>query len=114
MLQPGAHPLGSTEFRGWASFYMSFTGGSDGKESAYGTGDLGSVPGLGRSPGGGHAYPLQCSCLENSIERSLVSYSPWGSKELDMAEPLSLSFLYISMSYTCNSYVSTHAYTYLI
>ena len=39
---------------------------SDGKESACNTGDLGSIPGLGRSPGGGHGNALQCSCLENS------------------------------------------------
>ena len=63
---------------------MSFPGGSNGKESACGMGDLGSILGLGRSPGGGHGYLLQCSCLENSIERSLVSYSPWSCKELDM------------------------------
>ena len=47
--------------------YMGFPGGSDGKESACNVGDLGSVPGLGRSPGEGKVYPLQYSCLENSI-----------------------------------------------
>ena len=42
------------------------------------------------SPGGGHGNPLQYSCLENPIEqRSLVGYSPWGHKELDMTEQLS-------------------------
>ena len=40
-------------------------GGSDGKESACNAGDLGLIPGLGRSPGGGHGDPLQYSCLEN-------------------------------------------------
>ena len=40
-------------------------GGTDGKESACNLGDLGSIPGLGRSPGGGHGNPLQYSCLEN-------------------------------------------------
>ena len=39
--------------------------GSDGKESASNMGDLGSIPRLGRSPGGGHGNPLQYSCLEN-------------------------------------------------
>ena len=39
-------------------------GGSDGKESACKAGDLGSIPGLGRSPGGGHGNPLQYSCTE--------------------------------------------------
>ena len=46
--------------------------GSDGKESTHNAGDLGSILGLGRSPGGGHGNPLQYSCLENPIERSLA------------------------------------------
>ena len=46
-----------------------FPGGSDGKESICNTGDLGSIPGSGRSPGEGNGYPLQCSCLENSMDR---------------------------------------------
>ena len=45
-----------------------FPGGSDGKESAWDVGDLGSILGLGRSPGEGKAYPLQYSCLENSMD----------------------------------------------
>ena len=48
---------------------MGFPGGSDGKESACNAGDLGSIPGLGRSPGEGNGHPLQCSCLEKSIDR---------------------------------------------
>ena len=47
---------------------MRFPGGSAGKESACNAGDLGSSPGLGRSPGEGKGYPLQCSGLENSID----------------------------------------------
>ena len=46
-----------------------FPGGSDGKEFAYNAGDLGSVPGSGRSPGEGSCNPLQYSCLENSMDR---------------------------------------------
>ena len=46
-----------------------FPGGSDGKASAYNVEDLGSVPGLGRSPGEGNGNPLQNSCLENSMDR---------------------------------------------
>ena len=49
--------------------YMGFPGGSDGKESACNAGDLGSIPGSGRSPGEGSGYPLQYSCLENSMDR---------------------------------------------
>ena len=48
---------------------MGFPGGSDGKESTCNAKDLGSVPGLGGSPGGGHSNPLQCSCLENPMDR---------------------------------------------
>ena len=51
-------------------------GGSGGKESTCNEGDLGSIPGLGRSPRGGHGNPLQSSCLENPHgQRSLVGYS---------------------------------------
>ena len=46
-----------------------FTGGSDGKESAYNVRDPGSIPGLGRSSGEANGYPLQYSCLENSMDR---------------------------------------------
>ena len=50
-------------------------------------GDLGSIPGSGRSPGEGNGNPLQYSCLANPHgQRSLVGYSPWGSKESDMTE----------------------------
>ena len=56
-----------------------------GKESACNaraSGDAGSIPGSGRSPGGGHGHPLQYSCLENPHgQRSLVGYSPRGHKE---------------------------------
>ena len=45
--------------------FLGFPGGSDSKESACNVGDLGSIPGLERSPGGGHGNPLQYSCLEN-------------------------------------------------
>ena len=44
-----------------------FAGDSDSKESACNVGDLGSIPGLGRSPGEGNSYPLQYSGLENSM-----------------------------------------------
>ena len=64
--------------------------GSDGKESACNEGDQGSIPGLGRSPGGGPGNPLQYSGLENPPgQRSLVGCSPWGCKELDTTERLS-------------------------
>ena len=61
--------------------------GLSGKESAYNagaTGDVGLIPGLGRSLGERHGNPLQYSCLENSHgQRSLEGCSPCGHKELD-------------------------------
>ena len=56
----------------WSSVRpQDFPGGSDGKESAYNVGDLGSIPGSGRSPGGGHGNLLQYSCLENPMDRGV-------------------------------------------
>ena len=72
-----------------------FPGDSDSEESACNVGDLGSVPGSGRSPAEGNDNPLQCSCLENPHgQRSLMGYSPWGHRESDTTELLmfSLSF----------------------
>ena len=58
--------------------------------TACNVGDLGSVPGLGRSPGGGHGNSLWCSCLENPHrQRSLVGYSLWGCEESETTESLS-------------------------
>ena len=48
---------------------MGFPGGSDGKGTACNVGDVGSIPGSGRSPGGGHGNPPQYSCLEDSMDR---------------------------------------------
>ena len=47
---------------------MGFPSGSDGKESVCNVGNLGSIPGLGRSPGEGNAYLFQYSCLENPMD----------------------------------------------
>ena len=69
---------------------MSFPGSSAGKESSCNAGDPRSIPGSGRSPGGGHGNPLQYSYLKNPHgQRSLAGYSPWGHKESDTAERLS-------------------------
>ena len=48
---------------------MGFPGGSDGKESTHNAEDLGTIPGSGRFPGGGHGNPLQYSCLKNPVDR---------------------------------------------
>ena len=61
------------------------------KNSACQIGESGSIPELGRSPGGGHGNPLQYSCLASPPgQRSLVGYSPWGRKESDTTERLSV------------------------
>ena len=53
-------------------------GGSDSKESACNVGDLRTIPGSGRSPGGGNGYPLQHSCLENSMDRGAWQATVYG------------------------------------
>ena len=64
-----------------------FPDGSVGKEFSCNAGEPVSIPGSGRSPGGGNSNPLQYSCLENPHgQRSLVGYSPWGPKESDTTE----------------------------
>ena len=77
------------------SVYKDFPGGSDGKESACSTGDLGLIPGLERSPGGGHGNPLHYSCLKNPHGQKGLGYSSWGCKELDMTGQLSTQHIYL-------------------
>ena len=68
---------------------LHFIYGSDGKEFTCNAGDLGSIPGLRRSPGKGNGNPLQYSCLKNTHgQRSLAGCSPWGCKESDATECL--------------------------
>ena len=62
--------------------FLGFPRGSDGKESACNEGDLGLIPGLGRSPGGRHGNQLQYSDLEKLHGQR----NSWGHKELDMTE----------------------------
>ena len=68
-----------------------FPGGSDSKESAYSAGDLGLIPGWGRSSGEGNGYPLQYFLPgEFRGQEILAHYSPWGHKESDVTEHLTL------------------------
>ena len=77
--------------------------GSDGKDSACSAEDLGSIPGLGRSPAEGDGYPLLFSGLENSMDRGAWWATTHEVAESDMTECLSLS---LSLSHT-----HTHTHT---
>ena len=57
---------------------MGFPGGSDGKESANNAGDVGSVPGSGRSPGEGNGNVLQYSCMKNPVDRGACQATVYG------------------------------------
>ena len=75
---------------------MGFSGLSDVEESTCNAGDPGLIDVLGRSPGEGNGYPLPYCCLEKSHgPRSLVTYSPWDHKDLDMTEQISFHFMVI-------------------
>ena len=81
-LQSPSTPL-ATRARGQIpEFSVSsvFPGASDGKEFAYNAGDLGSIPGSEKSPGGGHGNPLQYSGLENSMDRGACGQQSMGSQ----------------------------------
>ena len=72
---------------------LGFSGSSDGKEFACNVGDLGSIPGLGRSSGEGNGYPPQYSCLENPMDRGAWWVIVHGVAESDTTKQLTLSLL---------------------
>ena len=65
---------------------MGFPGGSEGEESACHAGDPGSIPGWGRTPGGGHGNPLQDSCLKIPMDRRAWKATVHWAAELDTTE----------------------------
>ena len=77
-----------------SSIVLGFPGGSEVKASAWNAGNLGLIPGSGRSPGEGNGTPLQYSCLENPMDGGAwwATYSPRGRKELDTTERLHFHF----------------------
>ena len=96
---------------------MGFPGGPDGKESSCNARNMGLIPGLGRSPGGGHDNPLQYSCLENPYgQRSLVgtvqgiarsqmwlsNVAQHSTVHIYQSKSLNLSFLVFPSTYTAN------------
>ena len=79
---------------------LCFPGGSEVKASACNAGDLGSIPGSGRSPGEGNGNPLQYSCLENSMDRGVTQscinlYDPMDC--IAHQDPLSMEILQVSI-----------------
>ena len=87
-----ANRWGNSGNNGWLYFgglqNHCFPGGSDGKASACNARGLGSISGLGRSPGEGNGNPFQYSPGKSHGRRSLIGYSPWGRKESDTTERL--------------------------
>ena len=75
---PGIEPMSLTSPALAGKFLttapLGFPHGSEGKESVCNAGDLGLIPGSRRSPGEGNDYPLQYSCLKNSMDRGA-----WGA-----------------------------------
>ena len=80
---------------------LGFTGGSAGKESVCNAGDLGLIPGLGRSPGEGNGNPLQYSCLKNSMDRGGLWATVHEAAELDRTEGLSTHTLRTQLCLFC-------------
>ena len=74
-----------TSLQIWIRRIAGFPGGSEGKVTAYSVGDMGLIPGLGRSPREGNGNPLQYSCLENPMDCS-------GVAESDMTKRLHFHF----------------------
>jgi len=76
---------------------MGFPGGSVSKEYACSAGDLGLIPGSGRSPGEGNGNPLQCSCLENPMDRGAWLATAHGFTRVrhDLATKPQHGFIYI-------------------
>ena len=78
-----------------SNLLFNFSGGSDCKESTFNSGETGSIPGLGRSPGEGNGNPLQYSCLQNPHgQGSLAGCSSWGHKESGTVKQLKLSLTF--------------------
>ena len=91
---PGSSPRTAIEHSSGAlnllhlqnAFILDLPGDLDGEESACNAGDSGSISGLGTSPGEGNGYPLQYSCLKNSMDRGSWQVTVHGVAELDMTE----------------------------
>ena len=93
--------------KGQVGYYMGFPSGLAGKEPACNARDPHSIPGLGRSPREGKGNPLRSVFLPGEFhgQRSLAGYSPWGRKESDTTDRLTLS-LFLRVLYTRDNLIS--------
>ena len=93
--------------------YGNFPCGSIGKELACYAGDLGSIPGLGRFPGEGKGYPLQYSCLENSMDfivYSIVQFSSVPQSCLSLCDPMDCSTPGLPVHHQLPEFTQTHVH----
>ena len=95
-------------------FKIGFLGGSDGKESACNAGDLGSIPGLRRSPGEWNGNPLQYSCLENPMDGGAWwVIQSMGSQRVSTTEQLHFHFFHflkLRKIYSCTKNMITEVF----
>ena len=102
MWQESGETVDAEPYQGWSHMGLEskigrlpalsgFPGGSDSKESGCKAGNLGSIPGSGKSPGEGNGHPQQCSCLENSMSRGDLQSTAHEISESDTTEWLRLS-----------------------
>ena len=89
------------------SLGIGLPGASNGKESVCNVGDLGLIPGLGRSPEGGHDNPLQYSCLENSMDREAWWVTQFMGSQRDRTEQLGIAQLDINIKSLKDSVTAT-------
>ena len=92
--------------------FLDLPSGSDGKEPTCSVEDPGLIPGLGRSPGEGNGDPLQCSCLENSMDRRV-----WWATVHEVAKSqtwLSDSFTTVSICYSCSLIKLKHFFSFIL
>ena len=90
---------------------LGFLDGSVVKSLPTNAGDTGSIPGSGRSPGEGNGNPLLPG--ELCGQRSLAGYSPWGCKESDTTERLTLHYLHFIFPSDLYTESASHAYVYI-
>ena len=99
-----------TDYYGMVLTYRGFPGGLPSKKSTCNVGDLGSIPGLGRSPGEGNSNSFQYSCLENSIDRGARGATVHGATK-SWTRLSDLPMCVCVRTFCCTVYVHIHVHT---